>query len=424
MSTGARRLIVLCPHFSPDIAPTGKVMTEIVMQWVALGHEVHVVTALPWYRDHQVDPGWGGKLVRYERTPWGSITRIHPFPAKSKANLLLRAVAFVAFSVIAGVRAVAVRRHTGSDARVQHRGVDAVVAMSPPLTLGTIGWLVARLRRTRLIFNVQDVFPDAAIATGAVRNKLIIALASWLERFTYRRASAVVVLSPDLQRNVRNKIGAKLAERVHVIENFVDVAGITPQDRMTPYRRELGIGTEVVVMYAGNVGFSQSLELLVEFARRTPQVTVLINGAGVALASLRARAADVANVRFGEYQPEARLAEVLATGDIHVVSLRAGLASVSVPSKTYSILAASRCVVAAVDRDTEIDRLVTRAGAGICVAPDDVDALCAALGSLAGDPARRLALGSAGRTYVEQHPTARDVAGAYVRLLPDSLSNS
>jgi colanic acid biosynthesis glycosyl transferase WcaI len=193
---------------------------------------------------------------------------------------------------------------------------------------------------------------------------------------------------------------------------------------MTPYRRELGIGTEVVVMYAGNVGFSQSLELLVEFARRTPQVTVLINGAGVALASLHDRAADVANVRFGEYQPEARLAEVLATGDIHVVSLRAGLASVSVPSKTYSILAASRCVVAAVDRDTEIDRLVTRAGAGICVAPDDVDALCAALGSLAGDPARRLALGSAGRTYVEQHPTARDVAGAYVRLLPDSLSNS
>ena len=177
MSTGARRLIVLCPHFSPDIAPTGKVMTEIVMQWVALGHEVHVVTALPWYRDHQVEPGWGGKLVRYERTPWGSITRIHQFPAKSKSNLLLRAVAFVAFSVIAGVRAVAVRRHTGRDERVQHRGVDAVVAMSPPLTLGTIGWLVARLRRTRLIFNVQDVFPDAAIATGAVRNKLIIALA-------------------------------------------------------------------------------------------------------------------------------------------------------------------------------------------------------------------------------------------------------
>ena len=160
------------------------------------------------------------------------------------------------------------------------------------------------------------------------------------------------------------------------------------------------------------------------FARRTPQVTVLINGAGVALASLRARAADVANVRFGEYQPEARLAEVLATGDIHVVSLRAGLASVSVPSKTYSILAASRCVVAAVDRDTEIDRLVTRAGAGISVAPDDVDALCAALGSLVSDPARCLALGRAGRTYVEQHPTARDVAGAYVRLLPDSLSNS
>ncbi len=413
-----RRFVVLCPHFAPDIAPTGRVMTHIVEQWAALGHEIHVVTSLPWYREHRIEDGWGGKLVRREVTPWGSITRINPFPAKSKSNLVGRALSFVAFSVIAGVCAVVVGRRSAS------KRVDAVVAMSPPLTLGTVGWIAARLRRTRLIFNVQDVFPDAVVATGAITNPAVIALASWLERFTYRRSHAVVVLSEDLQRNVRAKLSSRHASRVHVIENFVDTKGVTPRDRMTAYRAELGIGGEVVVMYAGNVGFSQSLENLVEFARRTPSVTVLINGDGAALQSLRALAIGVTNVRFGGYQPDARLGEVLATGDIHVVPLRAGLAAVSVPSKTYSILAAGRPVVAAVDAGTEIDRLLERAGAGLSVPPDDVESLCTALSRLAVDAPRRDQMGANGRNYVERHVTARDVAEAYVRLLPDSLSNS
>ena len=84
MTLRPKRFVVLCPHFAPDIAPTGKVMTQLVAEWAALGHEVHVVTALPWYRDHQVELGWRGRLVRREITTWGSVTRVHPFPAKSK----------------------------------------------------------------------------------------------------------------------------------------------------------------------------------------------------------------------------------------------------------------------------------------------------------------------------------------------------
>ncbi len=414
-----RRLIVVCPHFAPDIAPTGRVMTSIVAEWAAFGHEIHVVTSLPWYREHRVEEGWTGRLVRRETTSWGSITRIAPFAAESKSNLLARAFGFVAFSVLAGWCATRVGSRSSRDGRI-----DAVVAMSPPLTLGTVGWFVARRRRTRLIFNVQDVFPDAVVKTGAMRNRAVIAIAAWLERFTYRKSDAVVVLSDDLRRNVCAKVPQRFAGRVHVIENFVDTAGIVPRDRMTPYRAELGIGDEVVVMYAGNVGYSQSLGMLLEFARRSPRVTVLINGAGVALESLRLASRDIPNVRFGAYQPEDRLAEVLATGDVHVVSLRAGLAAVSVPSKIYSILAAGRPVVAAVDPHSEIERLVVRAGAGTSVAPDDADALCNALGRLVDDPARRSALGLQGRAYVERHPTARDVAESYVGLLPDSLTNS
>ncbi len=97
------KIAVLCPHFAPDTAPTGEVITRIVTELAALGHELHVVTALPWYREHAVEPGWTGKLVRRERMPWGSITRVHPFPGDDKRNLLRRAVGFAGFSALSGV---------------------------------------------------------------------------------------------------------------------------------------------------------------------------------------------------------------------------------------------------------------------------------------------------------------------------------
>jgi colanic acid biosynthesis glycosyl transferase WcaI len=159
------RIAVLCPHFAPDTAPTGEVMTRIVNELAALGHEVHVVTALPWYRDHAVEDGWEGKWVRRERTEWGSIIRVNPFPGGDKRNLARRAAGFVGFSALAGLSSLRGGR------------VDAVIAMSPPLTMGLTGWLTHVVRRGPLIFNIQDVFPDAAVETGAITNRWIISAA-------------------------------------------------------------------------------------------------------------------------------------------------------------------------------------------------------------------------------------------------------
>ena len=273
------RLLVLCPHFAPDTAPTGVVISRIVEELAARGHELHVVTALPWYREHRIDDDWGGRLVRRERTAWGSVTRVHPFPGGDKRNLVRRAAGFAGFSVLAGLASLPGPR------------CDAVIAMSPPLTMGLTGWVAGLVRRGPLVFNIQDVFPDAAVATGAITSRPIISVASWLERVSYHRADAVTVLSDDLRDNVAAKMRSSRRERVHVIPNFVDTEAIRPAERMTPLRDELGIGDELVVLYAGNVGFSQSLEMVVDAARAFPDATFLINGDGAARQSLEARAA-------------------------------------------------------------------------------------------------------------------------------------
>jgi len=401
------RLVVLCPHFAPDMAPTGVVMTRIVHELAALGHELHVVTALPWYREHAIETGWGGRLWRVEKTAWGSITRVHPFPGKTKRNLLRRAFGFVLFSAVVGLRSLV--------AGGLPRRVDGVLAMSPPLTLGLTGWFTKLFRGGALVFNIQDIFPDAAAQTGAITNKQILRAARWLERASYERSDAVVLLSEDLKQNVAAKLSTKFHNRLHVIPNFVDTSAIVPGDRMTSYRRELGIDDRVIVLYAGNVGFSQSLELVLAAARSMPHIAFVINGDGAARKSLQdeVNAADIDNVYFADYQPIERLSEVLSSGDIHVVPLKTGLASVSVPSKMYSILSAGRPVVAAIDAGTEIPRTLAESGAGIAVAPDNEAEFILALQILISDGAKRVAMGALGRTWVEHHASAGAVAKRY-----------
>jgi glycosyltransferase involved in cell wall biosynthesis len=332
------RILVLCPHYAPDVAPTGEVMTSIVEGLAARGHRLHVVTSLPWYEHHRVEVDWRGSMVHHADVPWGRITRVHPFPT-DKTNLAARAVGFAGFTGLSGLEGAITRSRP-----------DVVLAMSPPLTLGPAAVAIGRLRRIPVVFNIQDVFPDVAVELGMLTNAKVIAAASWLERTTYAHADAVTVLSDDLRDNVV----AKLAGRSHRKGGDPDKVRVIPN--------------------------------------------------------------------FVDFQPRERLAEVLAAGDIHLVPLRRGLARSSVPSKTYSILAAGRPFVASIDPGTEIERIAERSGAGIAVAPDDPEAFTAAVRRLVDDPTEAQRMGAAGRRWVEGWASPAAVAESYETLFAELVA--
>ena len=403
-------VLVVCPHYAPDEAPTGEVMTSIVEGLAARGHRLHVVTALPWYREHRVAEGWTGRMVRRERTGWGWITRLHPFPT-DKRNIPARAVAFGGFTMLASV--VAMRRPDRSFRP------DVVLVMSPPLILGIAGWWSALRWRVPVVFNIQDVFPDVAVEVGAITNPRVIAVASWLERFLYRRSAAVTVLSEDLRQNLAAKLAGHRPERVEVIPNFVDTVRIAPGERDNGYRSEFGLGDRTVVMYAGNLGYSQSVDLVLDAARAMaddPDVVFVVNGGGSARSALLERAEGLDNVVWVGMQPKERLSEVLAAADVHTVLLKAGLARSSVPSKTYSILASGRPVIASVDPGTEVDRVVREADAGTVVPPEDPAAFVEAVRQMVGSPDDRARMGRNGRRWVERWLSPAAVAEAYEAL--------
>ncbi len=394
------KIQVLCPHFEPDSAPTGEFMSAIVNHLGELGHELHVVTALPWYREHAVEAGWGGKITRTENRPWGKITRVHPFPT-DKTNIAARAAAFAGFTAIGLITAI-----------VDRFKPDVVFAMSPPISLGLAGWMAAKRRGVPFVFNIQDVFPDVAIETGTITSPRVIKTAKAMEKFVYDNADVVTVLSEEMQRNVESKTNSTTS----IIPNFVDISTFEPTPLENSYREEFGLVGKRVVMYCGNVGFSQSIELLADAAREMVDIEDLVfvvNGGGSAIGEVRRRAEGLDNFRVIPYQPVERVPEVLAAADLHVIPLRQGLAWSSVPSKLYKILAVERPVIASVDEGTEVGRVVVEAGAGHAVPPDDPAPLIASLRELLDTPEQRAEMGKSGRAWVEEWTTPARAAAQY-----------
>ncbi len=404
------RITVICPHFAPDTAPTGRVITEIVRELQNLGHHIHVVTSLPWYRNHSVEDGWRGRLFATEKTSWGRITRIHPFISNKRTNLLARAIAFALFSLVTALAASIGRR------------TQLILAMSPPLTLAPAGWIAARRHRAPLVLNIQDVHPDAAIETGTLNDERVIGLLKRLEIFSYRKADAITVLSRDLKERLSNRVEDE--SKILVIPNFVDTERIYPAEKHNSYREELGVTDETVVLYAGNIGFSQPLEIVLEAAQHLAHrddILFVINGNGSRRAHLETASEEIPNVTFMDYQPNSRLNEVLACGDIHIIPLKPGLGSISVPSKLYSILAAGRPVLASVDPGTEIDAVVTQSGAGRSVRAGDTEAFIAALEALIDDPNGRAAAGLNARRFAEEWLSSEAIGETYNNLFFELL---
>jgi colanic acid biosynthesis glycosyl transferase WcaI len=327
-----------------------------------------------------------------------------------KNNLVARALAFVMFSMISALAGVAQKR------------CDVILVMSPPLTLGLAGWLAVLRHRAPLVLNIQDIHPEAAVATGSISNPKIISMLESLEFFSYKKADAITALSDDLRLNIANRI--EHPDKVRVIPNFVDTDRIYPDSKFNNYRIALGLTDEVVVMYAGNLGYSQPIEIVIDAARRLQhrqEIVFVINGEGSRRVELEAKAAGIENMRFVDFASYEDLNEVLAAADIHLILLKPGLGTASVPSKLYSILAAGRPVLASVDTGTEIDLVVSRTGAGRSVSSNDNGLFAETLIALVDDPVGRDAAGKAGRKFAEEWLSADSVAQSYDELFEELL---
>lgn len=286
---------------------------------------------------------------------------------------------------------------------------DVAVAFSDPPIIGMAALIAARRGGGAFVLVCQDLFPEVTVLLDDFHSGAVDRVLFRINRALMRRADRIVVVGEAMKRRIVTTRGIDPA-RIDVIHNWCDRAAITVRPKHEPLLAAHGLAGAFVVMHSGNVGFAQDLDTLLAAAARLrarPEVRLAIVGTGARRAALedRARVEGLSNVVFIPYQPEERLAETLASADVHVVSMRAGLAGCLVPSKLYGVLAAGRPYVAAVEPDTEVAAIARDTGSGIVVPPGDPAALAGAIVRLLDDPGLVRAMGSA----------ARDASAAYDR---------
>jgi glycosyltransferase involved in cell wall biosynthesis len=256
---------------------------------------------------------------------------------------------------------------------------------------------------------LQDVFPEVAVRLGVrIPGQALLAL---LRDWSLRRAAANVVLSERMATCIIAR-GAEPA-RIALIQNWTDDDSIRPRAaESVGLRREWGLGEAFVVEYSGNMGRAHEFATILGAAqqlRANPGIVFLLVGEGHALPPIRDRVVEqgLGNVVIKPPQPRERLAEALAVGDVHLVSLHPSMEGLVVPSKYYGVLAAGRPVIYVGDPDGDLAREILLRECGRVVPAGDAPALASVVLSLRDAAVERQRLGRNARSLLEERYTRR-----------------
>lgn len=379
---------------------------DLARAWSASGVDVSIVTSDLEHATGEKLEVARGKLVTRERVEGADVSRVWT-PPLDKSRALLRILRDVAYAAGASVVSLVARRRP-----------DAVIASSPPLFTALGGLLVARIRGARFVFEVRDLWPDFAIEFGALRGAPA-SLALRLERFLYRRADLIVVVTPGFKERIAAK-GIE-PEKIVVMPNGVDrttFVARTPRERT---RQELGWEGRFVAIYAGVHGPAQALSQVVGAAQQLASeasVLFVLVGDGEEKPALMAAAqrAGLANVRFMDPVARERIPDLLAAADVGLVVLKDLPAFRHVyPAKLFESMGAGLPTIFAGSGDAA--DLVARAQGGVAVPPERPEELAAAVRAFAKAPAEARAAGErAARFVAKEHDRAR-IAAAYLQAL-------
>lgn len=362
------KVLLLNHYFWPYDDALALLATDLAEDLVRAGHEVTVLASS--------GTGPGGTHLPHEETRRGvRIVRTRN-TVLGKGSLARRVADYGTYLASAFASALTLPRP------------DVVVATSAPPLLAAVGLAAKRLRGSRLVYWLQDLYPELAVAFGVLGPR---SPATWLaervSRAALRGADAVVVPGEPMKARVAAK-GVDPA-RVHVLPNWADGADVRPvPPDANAFRRGLGLGDRRVVLYSGNLGRAHDLETLVELARRCrdrDDVAFVFVGGGARRDVVEAAARELSNVRLLPFVARDRLAESLSAGDVHLVSQTPETLGLMEPSKLYGILAAGRPALYVGPPDSEVARTIVREGAGAVVANGDVEGARLALDRLLRD---------------------------------------
>jgi len=390
------RVIVWGINYAPEItgiAPHNVALCEFLQRY---GHDVEMVTTFAYYPAWRKRPEDRHLLCRTDRINDVPVHRCWHFVPR-RVFAWKRIVHEATFVLISTMRILLLPRP------------DVYVVVSPPLLLGTAGWVVATLKRAPFIFHVQDLQPDAAVGLGMLRTGLFTRALYWLEAFAYKHATRVSGISWEIVDAFRGK--GVPDRKLILFPNAV----VLPADTDIPVRGKFRAkhhfaADDFLAVYAGNLGVKQGLDILLDAADLLgagKKIRIVIAGDGTAREELEKEIRDRNNMSMLPLQYGTDYKELLVDADISLITQQGGSGNAFFPSKLLITLAYSCPVVTVADEESALARAVATGQCGKNILPGHAEQLANCLRKLSEDRQQLRHWGANGRAYVEQFEQRR-----------------
>jgi colanic acid biosynthesis glycosyl transferase WcaI len=364
----------------------------------------------PHYPTGRVNPDFRGIKTKCTCENGINVIRI-PIPSMDREKFTNRLVQFVVYQIGATLAGI-------------NKRFDSVIISNPFFcSLLPLVWQSVILNKPT-IYSVYDVYPDVGIKLGVFKQKTVVNIVSYLEKYCLNHSTKVQILSESFIP-ILLSMGVK-DSKINMIHPWVDTKFIHPMSRENSFSEENELTNCFVILYAGNIGLSQGLEtmltaaqLLLDYA--DIQFVFVGDGSGRDFLQLQAKERKLSNIRFIPFQPRERLPQVLASADISVVILRHGIGAASMPSKVFSIMASGRPILVSVDENSETCKFIKKADAGVWVPPEDPNKLAETILNLKNNKDLRDRLGLNGRIWAEENHSPEYAAEQFENLLFDAV---
>lgn len=413
------KVLLLPAYFKPEIAASGYLSTNRNEAFAAAGFDMLVYTPVPTrgvseevrkiYEKRREEHLYNGRM------------KVLRFPLiREGKNPLQRTLRYVMS---------AFKQYWWATHSQEAKQCDVMLVASTPPIQGAMAALVKKRTHIPFVYNLQDIFPDSLVGTGlAKKGGLLWRVGRVIENFTYRNADKIIVISQDFKRNIIAK--GVPEEKIEVIYNWVDeqaVKEVKREDNILFDRYGLD-RNKFYVTYCGNIGLTQNMDMLMGVAKELETekgIHFVLVGNGAYKEELEKEIAsrNINNVTLLPFQPYEEISHVFSLGDVGLVISKPGVGENSVPSKTWSIMSASRPVLASFD-ENELKEIIEKYDCGYFTAAGDKESFKKAILSLYGDRERCCRLGRNGRKFVIDNLTREVGTSKYVKVIQDVVKAS
>ena len=411
MNKPRNRILIHTLVFSPDCVSTAYLYNDIAIGLKNNGYDVVVLTTTPHYNiiesEIQKQPMERKFFGLYFESRFHGI-KIYHFPTKKFKNTYFRLFSFVYWHIFSFLFALTIKK------------LNVIISPSPPLSIGLVSLLIAKIKRAKSIYNVQELYPDLLISKTGLNSTFLVYLLSKIERIVYNFSDSITVISREFYEKVTQRIDNP--NKVKIIPNFVDTDLYRPLQKGFQLSPVFNQNSEkFILMYAGNIGYYQDWSPILYAAQQlnNENLEFWIIGEGVQKEELQKDIIKnkLENLKIFPYQSREFMPQIINFADIHFISINSKMEEDGFPSKIYTLMACAKPVIVITGKKSPLYNFLSDKDCAVLITENRNQNFVNAIKKLKEDKSCRTRLGNNGLRFIKEEFSNQAVVAKYIDLI-------